>query len=159
VRSAIRSADRRRSSRWVSSRRPRRTAGATGDTRYALPLSAFDRTALDFLDLHTYPGWDLPLAQYAENFGLGCSRKPIVIGEIGAYQFAYRNVAEAAAGLQAWQAASCAYGIDGWLLWTWDTPTPVEPRMWSATAEGDYLARALGPHARPDPCAAPATLP
>jgi hypothetical protein len=130
-----------------------------GDTRYALPLSALDRTALDFLDLHSYPGWDLPLAEYAENFGLVRSRKPIVIGEIGAYQFAYRSVAEAAYGLASWQAASCGYGVDGWLLWTWDTPTPVEPRMWSATAEGGYLARALGPHARPDPCAAPATLP
>jgi hypothetical protein len=130
-----------------------------GDTRYALPLTALDRTALDFLDLHSYPGWDLPLDLYAQNFGLGRSRKPIVIGEIGAYQFAYRNIAEAAAGLQTWQAASCAYGVDGWLLWTWDTPTPVEPRMWSATAEGGYLAHALGPYARPDPCAAPATLP
>jgi hypothetical protein len=130
-----------------------------GDTRYALPLTALDRTALDFLDLHSYPGWDLPLDQYAQNFGLGRSRKPIVIGELGAYQFNYRNVAEAAVGLQTWQAASCAYGVDGWLLWTWDTPTPVEPRMWSATAEGGYLAHALGPYARPDPCAAPATLP
>jgi hypothetical protein len=129
-----------------------------GDTRYALPLAALDRTALDFLDLHSYPGWDLPLDQYAANFGLGRSRKPIVIGELGAYQFAYRDVVEAAVGLQAWQAASCSYGVDGWLLWTWDTPTPVEPRMWSATSEGGHLARALGPRARPDPCAPPATL-
>ena len=129
-----------------------------GDTRIALPLAALERTPLDFVDLHVYPGWDLPLPLLAENVGLRQSRKPIVVGELGAYHFAFPTVDAAAAGLATWQAASCAYGVDGWLLWTWDTPTPIEPRMWSAAAENGRLAQALGPRARPDPCQPPATL-
>jgi hypothetical protein len=158
VSSAIKSADRTAlvTMGFIAPTSPH--AWRQGDTRYALPLAALNRTALDFLDIHSYPGWDLPLPEYAENFGLGASRKPIVVGEFGAYQFAYRDVSEAALGLETWQAASCAYGVDGWLLWTWDTPTPVPPRMWSATSENAYLAHALGPRARPNPCEAPATL-
>lgn len=129
-----------------------------GDTRIALPLAALERTPLDFVDLHVYPGWDLPLPLFAENVGLRPSPKPIVAGELGAYHFAFPTVDAAAAGLASWQAESCAYGIDGWLLWTWDTPTPAEPRMWAAAAENGHLAQALGPRARPDPCAPPATL-
>ena len=129
-----------------------------GDTRVALPLAALERTPLDFVDLHVYPGWDLPLPRFAENVGLRRSTKPIVVGELGAYHFAFPTVAAAASGLASWQAESCAYGVDGWLLWTWDTPTPVAPRMWSAAAENGHLAQALGPRARPDPCAPPATL-
>jgi hypothetical protein len=129
-----------------------------GDTRIALPLAALERTPLDFVDLHAYPGWDLPLPLLAENVGLRASRKPIVVGELGAYHFAFPTIDAAAAGLAMWQAASCAYGVDGWLLWTWDTPTPIEPRMWSAAAENGRLAQALGPRARPDPCQPPATL-
>ena len=129
-----------------------------GDTRIALPLAALERTPLDFVDLHVYPGWDLPLPLLAENVGLRPSRKPVVVGELGAYHFAFPTVDAAAAGLASWQAESCAYGIDGWLLWTWDTPTPAEPRMWAAAAENGHLAQALGPRARPDPCSPPATL-
>ena len=123
-----------------------------GDTRLALPLTVLERTSLDFLDLHYYPGWDLPLAQYAQNFALTRSRKPVVLGELGAYTFAFPTPAHAAAGLQAVQRDSCAYGVDGWLLWTWDTPTPVWPRMWNGVAENGFLARELGPRQRPDAC-------
>jgi hypothetical protein len=125
-----------------------------GDSRLALPLSALEQTSLDFLDLHAYPGWDLPLVQYLANFEHAWpSRKPLLLGELGAYQFAFPTVAEAAVGLQAVQRESCAHGFDGWLLWTWDTPTPVWPQMWNAVSEGGHLSRALGPRARPDPCA------
>jgi hypothetical protein len=129
-----------------------------GDTRIALPLAALERTTLDFVDLHVYPGWDLPLPLFAENVGLRPSRKAIIVGELGAYHFAFPTVDAAAAGLASWQAESCAYGIDGWLLWTWDTPTPAEPRMWAAAAENGHLAQALGPRTRPNPCEPPATL-
>jgi hypothetical protein len=125
-----------------------------GDTRHALPLPALERTALDFLDLHVYPGWDLPFDAYARNFAMQWpSRKPLLLGEFGAYTFAYPTVADAAAGLQVIQRESCAWGFDGWLLWTWDTPTPVWPQMWSAVSADGYLARALGPRARPEACA------
>lgn len=60
---------------------------------------------------------------------------------------------DAAAGLQTLQRESCAWGFDDWLLWTWDTPTPVWPQMWSAVSADGYLAHALGPRTRPNACA------
>ena len=125
-----------------------------GDSRYSLPLPALEATALDFLDLHAYPGWDLPVQLYAENFGFSWpSQKPLLLGEYGAYRFRYPTPSEAVDGMTSLQRETCGLGFDGWLLWTWDTPTPVWPQMWSGISEGGLLAGALGPRLRPNPCA------
>ena len=49
-----------------------------------------------------------------------------------------------------WQKQSCAYGIDGWLLWTWDTNE--QPDLWNAMSDGGVIDQALSPKTRPDPC-------
>src|SRR4029453_12577156 len=54
-------------------------------------------------------------------------------------------------------ADSCAYGVDGWILWTWDTgPQPDGVTLWNALDDGGRLEHALAPNDRPDACAATA---
>jgi diguanylate cyclase (GGDEF)-like protein len=60
---------------------------------------------------------------------------------------------DAASALAAWQAASCRYGIDGWLVWTWDTDE--QPELWNAQSGGGAIASALAPRLHPNPCKAP----
>lgn len=125
-----------------------------GDTRDLRSRVVIERSQVDLVDIHVYPGGDLSLAQHMQNYGVdGPTRKPVIIGETGAFRDAYASAGEAAVALQSWQAASCAYGIDGWLLWTWDTDEQQE--LWNARSAGGAIAAALGPRSRPDPCKAP----
>jgi hypothetical protein len=125
-----------------------------GDVRVLRTAAVIHSSALDFVDLHAYPGFELTLAQYMQNFGVsGPTRKPLLLGEFGAFKEPYPSAADAAASLEAWQAASCAYGLDGWLLWTWDTHE--QPELWNGLSDGGAIARRLSPRTRPDPCAAP----
>ncbi len=114
--------------------------------------AVIERSALDFVDLHTYPGFALALPQYMQNFGVsGPSRKPLVIGEMGGFKSAYDTADRAAAALAAWQAASCPYGVQGWLIWTWDTTS--NPSFGTRSPAGRRSRNALSPARRPDPCA------
>ncbi len=89
-----------------------------------------------------------------QNFGVsGPSRKPLVIGEMGGFKSAYDTADRAAAALAAWQAASCPYGVQGWLIWTWDTDE--QPELWNALSSGAAIAKRPLPARRPDPCAPP----
>jgi hypothetical protein len=129
----------------------RNRAGDTRDLRTAPVISS---SALDFVDLHAYPGLELTLPQYMQNFGVsGPTRKPLLMGELGAFRDSYVSAKDAASALEAWQADSCAYGIDGWLVWTWDTDE--QPELWNAQSDGGDIAQALAPKRRPDPCGLP----
>jgi len=123
-----------------------------GDTRLIETRQEILVSEADFIDLHGYPGADLPLPKHLENFGLPpVSTKPIVMGEMGAFRNLFSTPAEAVPSLISWQADSCARGFDGWLIWTWDSggdPTGV----WNATDAGGVLADALAPAERGDPC-------
>lgn len=131
-----------------------------GDFRLIRTKPIFERSSMDFLTIHPYPGTGLTLPQFMENFGLtGTEQKPIVFGEFGAYAdpFVYISPADAAPALQQWVANSCAFGVDGWSLWTWDTEAqPDGVTLWNALADGGTLEHALAPNDRPDPCAATA---
>jgi hypothetical protein len=124
----------------------------TGDTRVLSTKGTIDDSSVDFVDIHPYPGVELTLPQYMENFGIsGPTPKPVVIGEFGAFKFAYPSPAAAVPALLAWQRDSCRYGVDGWLLWTWDSD-PEQPELWSALSQGGVIEQALSPKSRPDPC-------
>ena len=58
--------------------------------------------------------------------------------------------AQAAVRPTCWQKQSCAYGIDGSLLWTWDTNEQHD--LWNAMSDGGVIDQALSPKTRPDPC-------
>lgn len=115
------------------------------------PRPAIWESTADFVDLHTYLGWGLSLEQYIERFGVDQQpAKPVILGEFGPASRAYPRAALLAQVLQEWQAASCQYGIDGWLLWTWDTYEQAE--LWNGMSENGEINAALAPVNRPDPC-------
>lgn len=124
-----------------------------GDNRLAVTRPAIWQSQADFIDLHPYPGVELTLAQYVENYGLdNYQAKPVVMGEFGAFTNSYGSEAAAAQALQNWQVESCGYGFDGWLLWTWDTYE--QPELWNGLSGSDAIDYALAPSMRPNPCVA-----
>jgi hypothetical protein len=126
-----------------------------GDPRVIRAGPAIAQSEADFIDL-LYTGLELSLQQYVQNFELPQpTAKPIVMGEFGAFQFAYPTVSQAAGALRSWQIESCRYGFDGWLFWTWDATEAAagEPPLWNEMSEGAVIGQALAPKNRPDPCA------
>lgn len=129
-----------------------------GDERIIETRAVIAESTLDFIDLHGYPGGSIDLPQLAENFKLPqVTRKPIVLGEFGAFRNVYPSAEVAAQALISWQAASCALGFDGWLVWTWDAGGGTE--QWNGTDAGGFVADALAPANRPDPCSSSGGLP
>jgi len=120
-------------------------------TYWAIADPEIGGSSADFIHLHPYPGQGLTLAQMVENFEMtGFTRKPIVMGEFGAFKATYWSSAVAAQVLQDWQVESCPYGFDGWLLWTWDTEE--QPEIWNGLDDNEVINQALAPKNRPDPC-------
>jgi len=119
-------------------------------TYWALADPSLGGSTADFVDLHLYPGVELSLAQYVQNCEMvGLERKPIILGEFGAWDFAYS--AEAAAkALQDWQVESVSSGFDGWLHWTWDLDNHPD-NTYSESIECGVIHEALAPIQRPDP--------
>ena len=61
-----------------------------GDPRVIETRPAIWESSADFIDLHPYPGWDLTLPQYVDNFGMaGMEEKPIIMGEFGTARSSY----------------------------------------------------------------------
>jgi F5/8 type C domain-containing protein len=126
-----------------------------GDPRLIRTRAAIRSSAADLVEIQASPGLELTLPQYMENFGIdGTETKPVLMGAMGASKSAFPAVDEAPFGLQSWQRDSCRYGIDGWLLWTWDTAE--QPELWNSLSAGGTIDRALAPGGRPDPCFLPA---
>jgi hypothetical protein len=122
--------------------------------RFIRTRAAIWDSSLDFIDLHPYPG-GYGLEQLVENFGMsGMEAKPIIMGEFGASRFTYPSVAATARALHDWQVASCEFGFDGWLTWTWDTDEQSD--FYNALSDQGQINQALAPAVRPDPCQAAA---
>jgi hypothetical protein len=120
-------------------------------TRALLARAAIERSQVDFVDVHAYPGVGLAFSAYAAEAGFAASRKPLVMGEVGAFRAAYPTAADAAAALEEQLLRSCRYRFAGWLAWSWNTQD--QPELWSARSDGGALQRALAPRTWPDPCA------
>ncbi len=124
-----------------------------GDMRLTATKGLMYKSSLDFLDFHPYPGEELTLSQFMENYGYDQKvSKVLMMSEFGAYKRTYGTARRAAQANADWQSESCQYGYDGWLWWTWDT-TEQDPPMWTAVDENGLVAKALSPQTRPDPCA------
>jgi hypothetical protein len=122
-----------------------------GDPRLIYTNEFLQRSRVDFFDFHPYPDDELTFPQFMENYGItGREAKPVLMGEYGGSRRAYRTAEEAAGALQHWQFESCAWGFDGWLLWTWDTDE--QPALWNGRSAGGVIERALAPRLRVDPC-------
>ncbi len=128
-----------------------------GDARVIHPSAAIEGSTADFFDLHPYPGAGLTISEMADNFGMvGSPQKAYLMGEFGLVRLPYDSAARAAQVLQDWQVESCAFGFDGWLLWTWDREelVPGKALFWSGLSENGMIETALSPLYRPDPCRA-----
>jgi hypothetical protein len=124
-----------------------------GDVRLVTTAPAIWDARADFIDLHPYPGGELGLPEYVDNFGMaGMQEKPIIMGEFGAARPAYSSEERAAQALRDWQVQSCDFGFDGWLLWTYDTE--VQADFYNGMTGQGLINRALSPKERPDPCQA-----
>jgi Cellulase (glycosyl hydrolase family 5) len=123
-----------------------------GDPRLIYTNEFLQRSRVDFFDFHPYPDDELTFPQFMENYGVtGREEKPLLMGEYGGSRRVYGSAEEAAAALQHWQFESCAWGFDGWLLWTWDTDE--DPALWNGRSAGGVIEQALAPRVRIDPCA------
>ncbi len=121
------------------------------DPRLVRPAPLLVSSALDFFDFHYYPGGPTSLATAATQFGMeGYTRKPIVLGEYGAFKTAYSSPSEGAAALVDLQVESCRAGFDGWLYWLWDQRND---ELWTGIEGGDAINQAMSVRERPDPCA------
>jgi len=109
--------------------------------------------ALDFFDLHLYPG-GYTIAEQAVNFGIdNYTAKPLLMGEIGAFMNTYSSMATAVSVVQQWIADSCRYHFGGWLYWAYRTSPPgVSDATWSFEHEGGAMLGALAPDVQPDLC-------
>jgi Cellulase (glycosyl hydrolase family 5) len=128
-----------------------------GDPRVITVYPAMANSTADFVSVHPYPlAGGLTFAQYVQNFGfVGYQQqKPVVLEEFGVLESDYPVETTAANVAQNWQVQSCAYGIKGWSFWTWDTSTAeqVPPPFWPAALSAGFIAQALSPAVRPDPC-------
>lgn len=121
------------------------------DPRAPPTIATFQKTTVDFIDVHPYPGY-IPLDGLLQNMGVtGEESIPIVIGEYGAFTFAYPDPASGAAGVMHWQADSCEFGIDGWFHWHWRGSGDAE--VWTGTEADGAINTVLSPRERRDPCA------
>ena len=127
-----------------------------GDPRVVRARPVIDSSALDFFDIHLHPGLELTFPQYMENYELTTPAvKPVVLGEFGGFKVAYPTAGDAEWGLRGVQAASCGYGVDGWLHWSWNTTEfgAGERVLWNGDAANGIIDHGLGALLRPDPCA------
>jgi hypothetical protein len=116
----------------------------------ALVHAVLERSRADFVDVHAYSRLGLPWKVYAAAAGFARSRKPLLMGELGAFRAPYPTVADAAQGLRSRIEESCGDGFSGWLAWSWDARA--QPELWSATSAGGALERSRAPHVWPSPC-------
>ena len=103
---------------------------------------------------------ELTVEQYAENFGMvGYVDKPVIMGEAGAFTFAYESAEVALPAVARWIADSCALGWDGWLYWEFYRPSIADDATWGFTDGENALMDGLAPVNNPDPCNADAIAP
>jgi len=125
-----------------------------GDERLVDTAPLFEDSALDFFDLHAYPGMGLSMPELAKNFGLGGHiTKPILMGEVGANTWIYPQTSEAAITVQDWIAASCSVGFSGWLYsGYYPSPAGLPDATWGMVDEQGTILNALSPSLQPDAC-------
>ena len=117
---------------------------------------AIERSALDLVDLHAYPGLQGDLASMADRFGVSKrTAMPTLMGEFGAFRFAFPSPLSGAEALATWQAESCAFGFDGWSLWLW---ADTDDEVWTGPEGSGEIADVLAPATRPNPCRAGGVL-
>jgi hypothetical protein len=124
-----------------------------GDRRYPPALPTLGSGSLDFMDVHYYPvrrGADLgedfradmdSSLLFAPEMGEIRKRKPILLGEFGAFRHVQKDFAEVERLMPAVRDLAAAQGFNGWLYWTYDCREQ-EP-LWNAMDGGEEFVRKL----------------
>lgn len=138
------------------------------DFRYPARVSKV-LTILDMAELHFYPR---PLTMSmvpgsgtytvakdlatVEMNSTTMTKKPVIIGEWGAFRSFYPTVSQAASAMKAAQKAACALGADGYDFWTYDTVEQVTgagvQELYTLTQDSERINQDLYPLGRPNPC-------
>lgn len=123
-----------------------------GDNRWVVPDEIVRQSTLDFVDLHAYPGLGGTWDEIGPAYGLDevVPDRPLLLGEFGAFEQAYPDPRDGAAAMARFQAESCQWGIDGWLLWFWGADQDDE--VITADAHDAIIGEATSPRVQPDPC-------
>lgn len=127
----------------------------SGDFRYPVRVSALTTSSdLDFFDIHTYPTPDYTLEESLNSVEWPEVEGVVINGEFGALRENYgSDINRAAEAMRTHQVDSCAFGLAGWLFWTWDTDEDEIQRLFFRGSEDDGVIDAqLTPAGRPDPC-------
>ena len=67
-----------------------------GDNRLVRTRAVIEHSTADFVDIHPYPNTDLTFPQLMQNYGIdGQTSKPIIMGEFGAFKFAFASTTDA----------------------------------------------------------------
>ena len=115
------------------------------------PKAMLRNSALDFVDFHAYPGGP-SMAATAQALGMSKpTPRPVIMGELGAFTFAYLNPRQGAWELATWQARSCAVGFAGWIHWLWASD---DQEVYGGQEAGGVINHELSPELRPNPCSA-----
>lgn len=118
------------------------------DGRYpARPSVLQHANALSYFDVHVYPRG----SSYSLQEDLGTLEfprwdlraYPALIGELGISTRRYPEVGSAVRALTSAQREASALGIDGWLYWTWNTPSRPGFDRWNALEADGALLNAL----------------
>ncbi len=121
----------------------------TQDPRFPARALAIARSKSAYVDVHFYPMNDRNLDEdYAsiefETLETECIRKgkPRIVGEIGAFKFAYKDLASASAAMERSLRRLDSDGWVGFLYWTYDNEEQSD-MLWEATAGDGLMLRTL----------------
>ncbi len=124
-----------------------------GDKRCPPGLPTLGSGTLDFMDIHFYPvrrGADLgedfrtdmdSSLLFAPEMEAIRKKKPILLGEFGAFRHVQKDFAEVERQMLAVRDLAVAEGLNGWLYWTYDCRE--QESLWNAMDGGEDFVRKL----------------
>lgn len=121
----------------------------SADPRFPVRPLALARSAADYVDVHFYPvAGDTTTADLAA-IELDALRteaqrrgKPMMVGEIGAFRFAYPTVEKAIEAMRSEIGRIMRAGFCGYLYWTYDTAEQ-DNQLWNARSGDSAILKAL----------------
>jgi len=121
----------------------------TPDVRFPARPLAIARSRSAYVDVHFYPVNESTLDEDYRSIEwpelrAACRKagKPLIIGEIGAFKFAYKDLASASAAMRKSLARLLGDGFQGFLYWTYDNLEQSDT-LWEATASHGEMMEAL----------------
>lgn len=128
--------------------------GKTTDERYPPTLTTIGAGSLDFLDVHFYRTNRKESVDQAFRLNLGSTgfftpniadirtRKPVIMGEFGAFDFVEKTFEEAVSNMACVRDLALKECINGMLYWTYDCFE--QPKLYHAARDWELFVRKMG---------------